>query len=191
MLNRIEQRAGTLSRAEKRVADWVVAHPRQAALSASPCPARASTGVPEGAGARSTAGVPRSVRDNSATERARAVPRARALVIARMGPSYVVRAAAHTATHVDAAYEVGVILAEAGQGGEAVTYYQRAIESAPDDPELLSTQIAAAARRSPNRRRSYRSVARKRASRYLSRSASRFAVSGSKGSSCSTSDSCA
>ena len=31
MLSRIEQRAGSLSRAEKRVADWVVAHPRQAA----------------------------------------------------------------------------------------------------------------------------------------------------------------
>ena len=31
MLNRIQQQAGLLSRAEKRVADWVVAHPRQAA----------------------------------------------------------------------------------------------------------------------------------------------------------------
>ena len=31
MLNRIEQHAGSLSRAERRVADWVVAHPRQAA----------------------------------------------------------------------------------------------------------------------------------------------------------------
>jgi RpiR family carbohydrate utilization transcriptional regulator len=31
MLNRIEERAGSLSRAERRVADWVVAHPRQAA----------------------------------------------------------------------------------------------------------------------------------------------------------------
>ena len=31
MLNRIEQRAASLSRAEKRVADWVLAHPRQAA----------------------------------------------------------------------------------------------------------------------------------------------------------------
>ena len=31
MLNRIEQQAGALSRAERRVADWVLAHPRQAA----------------------------------------------------------------------------------------------------------------------------------------------------------------
>ena len=31
MLSRIEQQAATLSRAERRVADWVVAHPRQAA----------------------------------------------------------------------------------------------------------------------------------------------------------------
>lgn len=31
MLSRIEQQADTLSRAEKRVADWVMAHPRQAA----------------------------------------------------------------------------------------------------------------------------------------------------------------
>lgn len=31
MLSRIEQQAGSLSRAEKRVADWIVAHPRQAA----------------------------------------------------------------------------------------------------------------------------------------------------------------
>ena len=31
MLNRIEQHADSLSRAERRVADWVVAHPRQAA----------------------------------------------------------------------------------------------------------------------------------------------------------------
>jgi alpha-1,3-rhamnosyl/mannosyltransferase len=38
----------------------------------------------------------------------------------------------------------------------------------PDDPALLSTQIAATARWSSNRRRSYRSVAKQRASRYLS-----------------------
>jgi RpiR family carbohydrate utilization transcriptional regulator len=31
MLHRIEQHAGSLSRAERRVADWIVAHPRQAA----------------------------------------------------------------------------------------------------------------------------------------------------------------
>ena len=31
MLKRIEQQAGALSRAERRVADWVLAHPRQAA----------------------------------------------------------------------------------------------------------------------------------------------------------------
>lgn len=31
MLNRIEQQAGSLSRAERRVASWVLAHPRQAA----------------------------------------------------------------------------------------------------------------------------------------------------------------
>ena len=31
MLNRIEQRAPSLSRAERRVANWVLAHPRQAA----------------------------------------------------------------------------------------------------------------------------------------------------------------
>ena len=31
MLSRIEQRASSLSRAEKRVADWILAHPRQAA----------------------------------------------------------------------------------------------------------------------------------------------------------------
>ena len=31
MLNRIQQRSAALSRAERRVADWVVAHPRQAA----------------------------------------------------------------------------------------------------------------------------------------------------------------
>ena len=31
MLNRIEQQAASLSRTEKRVADWVLAHPRQAA----------------------------------------------------------------------------------------------------------------------------------------------------------------
>jgi len=31
MLTRIEQQAGALSRAERRVADWVLAHPRQAA----------------------------------------------------------------------------------------------------------------------------------------------------------------
>jgi RpiR family carbohydrate utilization transcriptional regulator len=31
MLNRIQQQAGRLSRAERRVADWVLAHPRQAA----------------------------------------------------------------------------------------------------------------------------------------------------------------
>jgi len=31
MLNRIEQQAGSLSRAERRVANWVLAHPRQAA----------------------------------------------------------------------------------------------------------------------------------------------------------------
>lgn len=31
MLNRIQHRAASLSRAEKRVADWVLAHPRQAA----------------------------------------------------------------------------------------------------------------------------------------------------------------